>query len=193
MMEAAVILSGGKSSRMGQNKALLDLGGEPLIERVYRILKPGFRQVAISANDPETYAFLGIPVIRDVFEVGGSLAGIHAGLLHFRTKHCFFAACDMPFLNLALVRYLGRLAEDFDVVIPSSRNGPEPLHSFYSRDCVPYIEQMLEVENLKIIDLFPHVRVREVGTEEMQSYDPQGLSYFNINTPEKYESAKDML
>ncbi len=192
-MESAVILAGGKSTRMGQNKALLDFGGEPLIERVCGILREDFSEIAVSANDPLTYAFLGIPVIRDIFPDGGSLAGIHAGLSHSRATHCFFVACDMPFVSIELVRYLGQFTEDYDVVIPVSRSGLEPLHSFYSRNCIPYIEEQLNDGNLKIIDLFPHVKVREVFPDEMRAYDPEEFSYFNINTPEKYRQAKKKL
>jgi molybdopterin-guanine dinucleotide biosynthesis protein A len=192
-MESAVILAGGKSVRMGRNKALLDFGGETLIERVYRILQDVFQEVLISANDAEAYAFVGAPIVHDVFDSASSLAGIHAGLLRCRAEHCFFAACDMPFLNADLVRYLGRFAGDFDVVIPVSQNGLEPLHSFYSRRCIPHIEEQLERGNPKIIDFFDRVRVREVSLDEVRKVDPEELSCFNINTPEKYESAKKRL
>ena len=188
-MESAVILAGGKSRRMGRNKALLDFGGETLIERLYGILKSAFEEVLISANDPETYEFLGAQVVQDVFGAGGSLAGIHAALLHSGGESCFFVACDMPFVNLDLVRYLSQFADDYEVVIPMSRNGLEPLHSFYSRRCVPHIEQQLGRGNLKIIDFFPHVSVREVTLDEMRECDPEEMSYFNINTQEKYEAA----
>lgn len=174
---------------MGRNKALLDFGGETLIERLYGILKSAFEEVLISANDPETYEFLGARVVQDVFGAGGSLAGIHAALLHSRGESCFFVACDMPFVNLDLVRYLNQFADDYDVVIPMSRNGLEPLHSFYSRRCVPHIEQQLGRGNLKIIDFFPHVSVREVTLDEMRECDPEEMSYFNINTQEKYDLA----
>ena len=193
MMESAVILAGGKSTRMGRNKALLDFGGEPLIARLCGILKEGFREVVISANDPETYEFLSVPVIRDVYAAGGSLAGIHAGLLHSRTQYCFFVACDMPFVNIELVRYLARFAKDFDIVIPVSKNGLEPLHSFYSRDCIPHIEKQMKTKNLKIMDFFPCVKVREISLDEMRICDPECLSYFNVNTPEKYQLARDRL
>jgi molybdopterin-guanine dinucleotide biosynthesis protein A len=192
-MESAVILAGGKSTRMGRNKALLDLEGETLIGRVYRILKKAFSEVLISANDVETYGFLGAPIVRDAFAAGGSLAGIHAGLLNSRGEHCFFLACDMPFVNIELIQYLNRFIDDYDVVIPVSRSGPEPLHSFYSRHCIPYIEEQLESGNLKIIDFFHRVRMREVSVEEMREYDPEELSYFNINTREKFERAKSRL
>ena len=192
-MESAVILAGGKSVRMGRNKALLDFEGETLIGRVYRILKQAFDEILISANEPEMYDFLGAPVVQDVYTSGGSLAGIHAGLLNSRAKHCFFLACDMPFVNVELVRYLYRLTGDYDLVIPISRSGPEPLHSFYSRRCISYIEQQLEDGNLRIIDFFHRIRMREVSFEEMREYDPQELSYFNINTQEKYDLAKTRL
>lgn len=192
-MESAVILAGGKSTRMGRNKALLDFGGEPLIGRLHRILKEAFREVLISANDAETYEFLGAPVVPDVFTVGGSLAGIHSCLLRSQAEHCFFAACDMPFVNVELVRYLDRFTDDYDVVIPLSKAGLEPLHSFYSRRCIPHIERQLETGNLKVIDFFRHVRVREVTLDEMRACDPEEMSYFNINTQEKYELARARL
>jgi len=189
-MESAVILAGGKGRRMGgRNKALLDFGGEKLIERVYRILKPIFDEVLISANDAETYEFLGAPIVSDIYENGGSLAGIHAGLLRSRSESCFFAACDMPFVNAELVRYLGRFANDYDLVLPVSGNGLEPLHAFYSRNCVPHIERQLDDGNLKVIDFYDKVRMRRVTTDEIRGCDPDELSYFNINTQEKYEIA----
>jgi len=189
-MESAVILAGGKSSRMGRDKALLEFGDETLIERLYRTLRGVFEEILISANDPKTYEFVGAPIVCDVYEKEGSLAGIHAGLLHAASDKCFFVACDMPFVNTELVRYLARFADDYDVVIPMSRNGLEPLHAFYSRTCVPHIEEQLGRGNPKIIDFFPHVRVRRISVEEMSEIDPEELSYFNINTREKYELAK---
>jgi molybdopterin-guanine dinucleotide biosynthesis protein A len=99
----------------------------------------------------------------------------------------------MPFVNIELVRYLARFADDFDIVIPVSETGLEPLHSFYSRDCIPHIEEQMQSKNLKIIDFFPYVTVREVMLDEMRGCDPEGLSYFNINTPEKYQLAMDKL
>lgn len=188
-MESAVILAGGKSRRMGRNKALLDFGGEPLVRRLYRILEEAFDEVLISANNAETYEFLGVPVVSDVYDAGGSLAGVHAGLTQSRADSCFFVACDMPFVNIELVRYMGRFASDYDVVIPVSRNGLEPLHAFYSRRCVPHIERQLGEGNLKIIDFYHQVRIREVTVDETRECDPDELSYFNINTQEKYKLA----
>ncbi len=188
-MESAVILAGGKSRRMGRDKALLDFGGEALIRRVYRILEKDFDNVLISANDVEAYEFLGVPIIQDIYEAGGCLAGIHAGLSHSGSESCFFAACDMPFINVDLVRYMSGFAEDHDIVVPLSRNGLEPLHAFYSRSCLPHIERQLAEGNLKVIDFFDRVRVWEITGEEMLEYDPHESSYFNINTQEKYELA----
>jgi molybdopterin-guanine dinucleotide biosynthesis protein A len=188
-MESAVILAGGRSTRIGRNKALLDFGGEPLIGRIYRILQEAFEQVYISANDKDTYTFLGAPIIQDVFPGGGSLAGIHSGLLSCPSQYCFFVACDMPFLSIDLVRYLYKIRNDHDVVIPVTSVGYEPLHAFYSRRCLSYVQKQLEKNNLKIIDFFPQVKVREVSGEELRIYDPNEISYFNINTADKYELA----
>jgi molybdopterin-guanine dinucleotide biosynthesis protein A len=193
MMETAVILAGGKSSRIGRNKALLDFGGEPLIGRIHRILNTAFRRVLISANDEDTYRFLDAPVIPDIFPGGGSLAGIHSGLLTCSSQHCFFVACDMPFINIELIRYLHSLIDGNDVVIPVSDQGYEPLHAFYSRQCLSYIQSQLEQGDLKIIDFFPLVKLREITRDELRLYDPEELSYFNINTADKYEHAKRRL
>jgi len=188
-MKSAVILAGGESRRMGHNKALLDFGGEKLIQRVHRILKSAFDEVLISARTPEAYEFLGAPIVLDVYEGGGSLAGIHAGLVRSTSQSCFFTACDMPFLNIELIRYLDGFASEYDLVIPMSRNGLEPLHAFYSKSCLPLIEEQLQEGNLKVIDFFDRISVREVTVEEMLEYDPHELSHFNINTREKYEFA----
>ncbi len=194
-MESAVILAGGKSRRMGRNKALLDFGGETLIERILRILGQAFDDVLISANDTENYEFPGAVVVPDVFVEGGSLAGIHAGLLRARADQCFFVACDMPFINIGLIRFLSGFTNDYDVVIPQSRygvesrTGLEPLHAFYSCRCLPHIEEQLRRKNPKIVDFFPKVRVREVAPEEMQEYDPDQLFHFNINTEEDFDFA----
>lgn len=192
-MESAVILAGGKSTRIGRNKALLDFGGEPLIGRICRILREAFDHVFVSANDEDTYKFLGVPVIPDSFPGAGSLAGIHSGLLACASQHCFFAACDMPFINIDLVRHLHRVIDDHDVIIPVSNVGYEPLHAFYSRRCVTYIEDQIKQGELKIIDFFPLVNVREVPGEEIHLYDPEEISYWNINTTDKYELARRRL
>lgn len=188
-MESAVILAGGKSRRMGRNKALLEFGGETLIQRLYRTLEGAFDEVLISANDPDTYGFLDAPFVPDIYEAGGCLAGIHAGLLRARGESCFFAACDMPFVNIDLVRYLSRFSGEYDVVVPVSRSGLEPLHAFYSRSCLPHIERQLDEGNLKVIDFFDKIRAREVTVDEMSEYDPHELSYFNINTQADYDFA----
>ncbi len=188
-MESAVILAGGKSRRMGRNKALLEFDGETLIQRLYHTLETAFDEVLISANDPETYDFLDATFVPDIYEAGGCLAGLHAGLLSARGESCFFAACDMPFLNVELVRYLGSFSAEYDLVVPVSRSGLEPLHAFYSRNCLPHIERQLDEGNLKVIEFFDKVRAREITVDEMNEYDPHELSYFNINTQAEYDSA----
>ena len=189
-MESAVILAGGKSRRMGRDKALLEFDGETLIQRLYHILDAVFDEVLISANDPEMYDFLDAPFVPDIYEGGGCLAGLHAGLLSARGESCFFAACDMPFLNVELVRYLDKFSGEYDLVVPVSRSGLEPLHAFYSKqNCLPHIERQLDEGNLKVIEFFDKINTREITVDEMNKYDPRELSYFNINTETDYKNA----
>ena len=129
----AVILAGGKSSRMKSNKALLPFSGELFIERIHRQLTALFSEVILVTNTPEFYRFLPCRMVPDEFPGLGSLAGIHAGLKHSKTEHIFVVACDMPYLNSELMRQMISKAQESDVVIPESDGGYEPLHAVYSK------------------------------------------------------------
>jgi molybdopterin-guanine dinucleotide biosynthesis protein A len=120
---SGIILAGGASQRMGRDKALIDFGGAPLIARVIERVQPLCAEVMIVANERDAYAPFGVPVIGDVYPGKGSLGGIFSGLQAARESHALAVACDMPFLNAALLRYLIALAPSFDVVIPRA---PDP-------------------------------------------------------------------
>lgn len=184
-----VIMAGGASSRMGQNKALLPFQGEPLVSRVARQMTGWFEQVVLVTNTPEEYAFLGLPMVSDRIPGLGPLGGIEAGLGASRYPLAFFAAVDMPFLNGDLVRYLVSLGEAADVVVPMVNGHPEPMHAVYSTTCLPVIRSHLDAGIYQIRRFFPLVRVREVGLAEIQRFgDPERL-FFNCNTPEEWERA----
>src|SRR6185369_5471024 len=127
----AVILAGGQSSRMGSNKALLPYRGGRFIEAIHRQLLELFPQVLLVTNNPEQYEFLNCRKVADCFPGMGALAGLHAGLHHATTPYIFAVACDMPYLNSALIRRLAALRHDADVIIPQGENGLEPLHAIY--------------------------------------------------------------
>jgi len=180
---SGVVLVGGKSRRMGRDKALLTVGGRPLIQRVAEALREVVNEVLLVGASPERYAWLNVRVVDDLIPGGGPLGGIHTALSVARYSRCLIAACDMPFLNPHLLRYMLGEATWWDAVVPRSRGQLEPLHAVYARSCMGPIERMLEKGNLCPLDLFPRVRVRYVEAHEAASLEDRWLSFVNVNTP----------
>src|SRR5688572_11159804 len=131
------ILAGGASSRMGQNKAVMDFRCRPLIRRQIDILSPIFEEVIIGANDPAPYAPFGLRVVPDLLSERCALTGIHALLAAAKHDRVFVVACDMPYLHEALIDSLFLFLGEFDAVVPESDHGLEPLHAFYRKSCLP--------------------------------------------------------
>lgn len=188
-----VILAGGKSGRMGQNKALMALGGKRLVDRVVDVMRDVFRDLLMVTNTPAIYADLGIPMVRDVWPDKGSLGGIYSAIYHVTTPYCLVVACDMPFLHAAVMRYLVAQIADHDVVVPDVLDELQTLHAIYSKTCLQPIEQRLEANRLRIVGFFPDVRVRTVTASELQPYDPDLLAFQNLNTPEEFQAAEQRL
>lgn len=184
-----IILAGGKSSRMGRNKALLDFGGRSIIEHTADLFKSIFPEVILVTNTPEEYANLGIKTVTDIFPGKGSLGGIYTGLFHSSHDYSFIASCDMPFLRRELIEFLISLKDGYDVVVPRLKDGHEPLHALYSKKSLKQIEMMINKGDLRIIGFYPEVSVREVSEEELAPFNPEPSSFININTPEEYEEA----
>jgi len=185
----AVILAGGRSQRLGFDKALLRLDDETLVERAVRKVATLSDEVIV-AGGPLPYPLPGARLVADVYPGCGPLGGIHAGLAAASNLHSLVVACDMPFLNLELLRYMVELAPGHDVVIPRWDDKLEPLHAVYSKNCLGPIERLIRGRDLRIVHFLPEVRVRYVGEEEIERFDPKHLSFFNINTPEDLERAK---
>jgi len=179
-----IILAGGKNLRMGQNKAFLEVQGERIIDRIKRIFVDLFDEVMLVTNSPRDYLDLNLRIISDLYRERGSLAGIFTGLFHASFSHAFVAACDMPFLNPALIAHLVGLSPGYDIVIPRTEDGLQPLHAVYSRKCLPFMEDLLREGNLKILDFFHRVKKREVPAGEMIPLDPHLSSFLNLNSPE---------
>lgn len=184
-MVTSIILAGGKSLRLGRCKAMETICGKRLIKRVIERLKTLSSQILIVTSQ-EQYA---LPITReaeivvDIYPGKGPLAGIYTGLLASELPYSIVVACDMPFLSVELLRYLIELSEGFDAVIPRSGEGMiEPLHAVYSRSCINTIRAELERDHLKISQLLDILRVRYVEREECQRFDPQLLSFFNVNS-----------
>jgi molybdopterin-guanine dinucleotide biosynthesis protein A len=183
------ILAGGRSTRMGVNKALLAFGGRPIIAGLIEKLLPLFRELVIIANDPAPYAELGLAIWPDRIPDKGSLGGIYTAVYQSAFPLTFCIACDMPLANPAVVAYLGDQAAGHDVVVPRTPDGYQPLHAVYGKDCLPHLEAMIRADCLKIDRLFPSVRVRTVETEELRRLDPWLHCFVNVNTPEELEAA----
>lgn len=202
---SGIILAGGKSRRMGRDKAFLDLDGMPLIARVMARVRAVCSEVIIVANDRDAYARLGVHVVSDVYPGKGSLGGIYSGLLAARAEHALVVACDLPFLNEALLRYLISLAPEADVIIPRAhtprgsarpgtryeqldvkQSGLQATHAVYSKRCLEPMRARLLANDLRIINFFDEVRVRVVEPDEVARFDPEGWTFFNVNLPEDF-------
>lgn len=172
---------------MGQDKAFLEVGGRPVIERVIRRSAPLSDDLLIIANGIDKYRHLGHRMVGDVYPGKGSLGGIYTAVHAARHPHCLVVACDMPFLNTDLLRYLIDLAPGFDVVVPIINQFPETLHAIYGKGCLESIKQRLLTDQLKIIGFFDDVQVRYVERDDVARFDPMFRSFLNMNTPADWE------
>ncbi len=189
---SGVVLAGGRSRRLGVNKAFVTVGGVALIERVLGQLSQVCDDMIIVTQDPATYEGLGASVIEDTWPGAGSLGGIYTGLQAARHERAVVVGCDMPFLDVRLLRYMILLSADYDVVIPREDSLLEPLHAVYSKACLQPIEDLLRAGERRIIGFLDRVRVRYVEPAETQVFDPSQISFFNINTPEDLERAEEL-
>jgi molybdopterin-guanine dinucleotide biosynthesis protein A len=185
----AVILTGGKSSRMGRPKALLPFAGEPLIAHVVRSLKKMFAEAVVVAAPDQELPFLPALLARDEVAYQGPVSGIYHGLKASTQEVCFVTSCDAPFLNLALIWHLLSQISDYDVVVPFWQERFQPLHAVYRRSVAPLLREQLERGELRPISLYSKVRTREIHQDEIRRIDPEGLSFLNMNSPEDYQEA----
>ncbi|MBI4620163.1 MAG: molybdenum cofactor guanylyltransferase [Desulfobacterales bacterium] len=179
-----VILAGGKSKRMGRNKAFLEINGQRMVDQIADIFKDTFEEVILVTNSPIEYLHLDLRIVTDLIPNKGALGGIYTGLFYASSEHIFVIACDMPFLSKGFIDYMVSKAGKFDAVVPRSGDGLQPLHAIYSKRCLRQIEALLELDDLKITNFYPKVRVREISPHEILSFDPEQSIFFNINTPQ---------
>lgn len=185
---SAVVLAGGESRRLGRDKSLLPLGGRPLLVRTLDKLVAVSDDLIVVTNTPQQYEHLDLParMVPDERPGVGSLMGLYSGLRVARHSRALVVACDMPFLNLPLLRHLLAADPACDVVIPRLGEWLEPLHAVYDRACLPAIERVLASGRRQIVAFFDQVRACEVPTAEIDRFDPRHLSFLNVNTPEDW-------
>jgi molybdopterin-guanine dinucleotide biosynthesis protein A len=192
---SAILLAGGKSSRLGTDKAKVKLNGESfIIQDIAKKLSAVSDDIVISTNG-RRYEDITVPVrwATDVSPGAGSLMGLYSGLLAVQYDYAIAVACDMPFINIDLLKCMISMPHDYDALIPRVGEKTEQLHALYSKKCLPAIENALKSGRLKISAFLSDIRVKYVPEDVINRYDPEHLSFFNVNTQEQLKEAKDIL
>ena len=189
------VQAGGESRRMGQDKGLVPLLGQPLVTRAIERLGWLAEEVLVTTNQPEAYRFLGIPLYPDLIPGVGALSGLYTALSAARNPLVAVVACDMPFASPDLLSFARDrlLAEDADVSVPHSAEGYEPFHAVYRREtCLPAVKNALDAGERRLISWFKDVKVAVLQPDEIARYDPQGLAFWNLNTPDELRQAEEI-
>lgn len=192
---SSIILAGGKSSRLGTDKARIKLDGRSIILQSIAEKLLSVTDEVIVVTDGRKYDNLEVKVkwVKDVYPSIGSIVGVYSGLRAIRLNYALVVACDMPLLNLDLIKHMINLPRDYDILIPKIGKYIEPLHAIYSRKCLQPIERALKAGNLKLIDFFDEVIVRYLTEEVIDRYDSDHLSFFNINSPAQLREVKTII
>jgi molybdopterin-guanine dinucleotide biosynthesis protein A len=195
---SAIVLIGGLSRRFGRDKAAEVVVGRSLVQHVVDAVSPLAQEIVVVAGRggafPPLDCVLPLKEVEDAREGAGALGGLYSGLLAASHPPAVALACDMPLLSLPLLRHLnGLLTEEWDVVMPRWHGREEPLHAFYRRTCVPAIERLLDRGGRRFVDFLPEVRVRYVAQEEIERFDPEGRSFWNVNSREDLERLRPLL
>jgi molybdopterin-guanine dinucleotide biosynthesis protein A len=191
---SSIILAGGKSIRLGHDKVIERLGNKTLLEKVISRIDSFSHEIVIVAAEKRDFSQLSsntkIKTVSDIFPGRGSLGGIYTGLVKSESFYNLVVGADMPFLNQKLLSYMIGVADGHDYVIPRVGQYYEPLHAIYSKNCISPIETLINRSRRVIVELFDYVKVRYVEEEEINRFDPERLSFFNINTKEDLELAR---
>ena len=185
----AIVLAGGRSSRMGTPKALLPFDNEPLIVHIVAALRRLFPEVVVVAAPGQDLPSMPVTLVRDEVAYQGPVGGIYYGLTAASGDVSFVTSCDSAFLNSDLVSHLLSQISQHDIVVPHWQGRFQPLHAVYRRSVLPLLEGQLARGELRPVYLFDKVRTRRIDEDEIRRFDPEGSSFFNMNTPEEYAEA----
>jgi len=186
-----VVLVGGKSLRMGQDRPFLLIDGLPAIERIIQVMQGCFERVLLVGDQPERFAKYYQPVVPDIYP-GSSLGGLYTGLYQSETSYIFVTSCDIPFPNPDLIQLICSDLNTYDAVIPATEGGQEPLFALYHKACLPVMQAALEAANYRITALLEFLRVKQIDSRTLSRVDPIGRALLNINTPEEYAACKEL-
>ena len=194
MNVSIVIQAGGQSSRMGEDKGLVELCGKPMIQNIIDRLSPYADEMIITTNRPGIYKQFGIQMFEDIYKDYGALAGLHTALSSAKNEMVFVIACDLPFVNTSLFKFMKNMfeAKPVDLVIPRTEKGYEPFYAFYKRNtCLPLVTDAIESGKRRLISWFENAMVHPIYEDQLREFDPNLNSFVNINTPEDLENAQN--
>ena len=184
-----IILAGGKSTRMGSNKAFLKLGNKTVIEHIVELMKKIFSEVMIITNTPEEYNFLSLPIYKDIYEYNGPLAGIHSGLIHSKTKQNFIISCDIPLMTKEMIEYIVEYKSEKPIKFCEAAGYHQPLAGVYSKSVIAEVEKVISDENAVTDKSFHHF-LKKVDAEiihpENRPFYKDDI-FFNVNSKSDYE------
>ncbi|WP_141430925.1 molybdenum cofactor guanylyltransferase [Bacillus sp. 03113] len=192
MIGSVIILAGGKSSRMGKNKALLELrNGMTVIESIIEELSSLSEHVVIVTNQPEEYRFLQLPLIKDTWSEIGPLGGIHAGLRESPTSRNLIVACDMPFPSAEIGKYLLLQLDHVQAAVPQINEYTHPLFAAYRKDILSVIEEVVKENKRSMKQLLQKIQHKLVTETELERLGIQRIEkyFFNMNNPTDYQNA----
>ena len=190
-----VILAGGLNTRFdGLPKALITVGRETILTRIYNIFEKLFDEIILVTNEPLLYLDWDVRIVSDLFPIRSSLTGIHTGLFYADRPYVFFAACDTPFLKKELVEtVIHAMRPGFDVAMPATSAGLEPLCAVYSKRCIEAAAHNIKRDKLKIQRVFRKSRILTIPETVLRAADTHLDSFFNVNTPADFVKAETML
>jgi len=180
-----IILSGGKSARMGENKAFIKVEGTPIIHRIHSLFERLFNEIIIVTEQKDLFSNLNARIYSDLIPNRGVLGGLYTGIFFSSFPFSFCVACDMPFLKESIIKYLIKNIDNYDVIVPKTEDGLQPLHALYSKNCLEPIKKIMEQGKYKVLDFYPMVKVKIIDEHEFFSFDPMKESFVNVNTPEE--------
>jgi len=189
-----IVLAGGQSRRLGVDKALLSLGGAPLLQTVVQRVSQVCRRVIVAVDRPGRYRRLGLPArfAADASPGLGPLAGLQSGLQACSAEYALVVACDLPFLNVELLRYMAGLPRSYQALVPRSAGRDHPLHAIYARSSLPEVDALLAAGGGSVKQLLDRLDVRRLDERDLHQIDPDGLSLLNLNDEADLERARSL-
>ncbi|AHB12915.1 NTP transferase domain-containing protein [Dehalococcoides mccartyi] len=193
---SCIILAGGKSTRLGSNKVTATLNSQTLLERAVSNLSGYGREIlvvtAYGQADEKIKPPPGVRIIQDILPGKGPLAGIYSGLTASKSPFNMVIACDMPFINRPLLEYMKDQITGFEAVVPRLGQKPEPLHAIYSKSAGEKALRLIKEGKSAVSDLLACLKTRYIEEDEINGFDPEHRSFFNINRPEDLEKARNI-